>query len=88
MPVSGSQVPQQRHIIRERQHQNDDSSSLCVVCLEKHPEVGFLPCMHAVTCEACMLKIASKSNECPMCRAPLSSSFWLAGIQEGDNNMA
>ncbi len=86
MPVSGSQSPLQRHLIlRERQQEIDESFGLCVVCLEKQPEVGFLPCMHAVTCEACMLKIASKSNECPMCRAPLSSTFRLAGTQEGDN---
>ena len=52
----------------------DDPSRLCVVCMEQQPEVVFIPCMHAVACQACTSKIVSKSNECPMCRTPLSAS--------------
>ena len=55
----------------------DDASDLCVVCIERQPEIEFLPCGHVVACKVCALKIVRKSNECPMCRASLSASLLL-----------
>ena len=52
----------------------DDSSSLCVVCLESEPQLAFAPCQHAMACKACAARIAAKSNECPVCRSPILDS--------------
>ncbi|XP_043286149.1 E3 ubiquitin-protein ligase LRSAM1-like isoform X2 [Venturia canescens] len=41
------------------------STTECVVCLDSHCEVIFLPCGHLCCCAACSSKV---TTECPMCR--------------------
>ena len=48
-----------------------DVQELCVVCMERAPEVAFSPCRHAIACSACAAKIRQRTNECPMCRCPI-----------------
>jgi len=37
----------------------------CAICLERPPNVTFVPCGHKMTCEIC----AARVTECPICRA-------------------
>jgi len=40
---------------------------VCVVCLDKQPQLLFLPCSHFVCCESC----GKNLDTCPTCRAKL-----------------
>ena len=52
----------------------DDTSSMCVVCLDSEPQIIFKPCLHMVACCACAARIAAKSNDCPLCRCFISAT--------------
>ena len=39
----------------------------CAICLDRPPNVTFVPCGHKMTCEQC----AAEVGECPGCRAPI-----------------
>ena len=39
----------------------------CAICLERSPNVTFVPCGHKMTCEQC----AARVTECPSCRRPI-----------------
>ena len=39
----------------------------CAICLDRPPNVTFVPCGHKMTCEQC----AERVRECPNCRAPI-----------------
>ena len=39
----------------------------CAICLDRPPNVTFVPCGHKMTCEQC----AERVSECPSCRAPI-----------------
>ena len=39
----------------------------CAICLERPPNVTFVPCGHKMTCEVC----AARVTECPSCRRPI-----------------
>ena len=39
----------------------------CAICLERPPNVTFVPCGHKMTCEQC----AARVTECPSCRRPI-----------------
>ena len=39
----------------------------CAICLDRPPNVTFVPCGHKMTCEVC----AARVTECPNCRAPI-----------------
>jgi hypothetical protein len=39
----------------------------CAICLDRPPNVTFVPCGHKMTCEQC----AARVTECPSCRAPI-----------------
>ena len=39
----------------------------CGICLERSPNVTFVPCGHKMTCEQC----AARVTECPSCRRPI-----------------
>ena len=39
----------------------------CSICLDRPPNVTFVPCGHKMTCEIC----AARVTECPSCRAPI-----------------
>ena len=39
----------------------------CAICLDRPPNVTFVPCGHKMTCEQC----AARVTECPNCRAPI-----------------
>lgn len=45
------------------------SVALCVVCLENHKAVLFVPCHHLCACAEC----ATQLRKCPICRASISS---------------
>lgn len=45
---------------------NVDHGALCVVCMEKRPELLFLPCHHANTCRGCDLL-----SRCPICASTI-----------------
>ncbi len=51
--------------------QDIDDDELCAVCLEVAPEVVFVPCGHAVTCQACAGKVIERTGVCPLCRCSL-----------------
>jgi hypothetical protein len=39
----------------------------CAICLDRPPNVTFVPCGHKMTCEQC----AARVTECPSCRRPI-----------------
>ena len=39
----------------------------CAICLDRPPNVTFVPCGHKMTCEQC----AERVRECPSCRRPI-----------------
>lgn len=55
---------------------------LCVVCMEAQVQVAFRPCMHAVACQACSVLLATKSNECPMCRCVVEQRLLLRPLRD------
>ncbi len=57
---------------------DDGDDGLCVICMEAAAAILFQPCLHAVACAACALKIAARSNECPMCRSHVQSAVPIA----------
>ena len=46
---------------------------ICVICLEKKPEILFLPCSHYSVCEGC--EEMNPFLNCPFCRTRISSKF-------------
>ena len=51
----------------------------CVVCMEQHVQVVFLPCRHMACCASCSDEMYSRADpywngmECPLCRRPVES---------------
>mmetsp|Transcript_6838 Transcript_6838/g.6123 ORF Transcript_6838/g.6123 Transcript_6838/m.6123 type:complete len:121 (+) Transcript_6838:814-1176(+) len=41
---------------------------LCVICMDKKKDCGFLPCEHFCACKRCAQDIWKTSGKCPMCR--------------------
>ena len=54
----------------KKNEQPAPESRLCAICLEKEPEITFLPCGHFVTCVNC----APCNKNCPICRKPIKGS--------------
>ncbi|KAK3279491.1 hypothetical protein CYMTET_12627 [Cymbomonas tetramitiformis] len=55
----------------------DQSSFLCVICLDAEREMALVPCGHAVLCRACSQQITLDSNQCPLCKLPIQSTIKL-----------
>ena len=49
----------------------------CVVCLERAPDVVFMPCFHAVSCSNCGLR--EDVDTCPICRVPIEQKHRIYG---------
>lgn len=51
------------------------SDRTCCICCERPADAMCLPCRHASTCEACLLRLLSspKAAKCPVCRAAITS---------------
>lgn len=43
----------------------------CVVCFEDKPLITIWPCGHTSMCLACLDRIISSNNICPLCRAEI-----------------
>jgi hypothetical protein len=56
----------QREVMR-RELDRPSSPVPCAICLDRPPNVTFVPCGHKMTCEVC----AARVTECPNCRAPI-----------------
>ncbi|KAG9445669.1 hypothetical protein H6P81_011797 [Aristolochia fimbriata] len=50
----------------------DDSSALCVICLDAPKEGACVPCGHVVGCMSCLNDIKGKGWGCPVCRTKIS----------------
>lgn len=54
--------------------QGERQNPLCLVCLEEPRSVVLEPCLHFVSCEACVESFVSlRAPTCPICRAVVSS---------------
>ena len=74
--ATGSMVKPQLQTCRAGHAYGDEGEEdLCVVCMENQPAVAFKPCMHTVCCQQCAAMIASKANECPMCRVQIEAMY-------------
>ncbi len=63
---------------------DDNDDGVCVICMEAAAAVAFQPCLHAVACAQCALKITARSNGCPMCRNHIQSAVPMtAGLPVG-----
>ena len=56
----------QREVVR-RELDRPSSPVPCAICLDRPPNVTFVPCGHKMTCEQC----AARVTECPSCRRPI-----------------
>ena len=56
----------QREVLR-REFVPSAEEQTCAICLDRPPNVTFVPCGHKMTCEQC----AERVRECPSCRAPI-----------------
>ena len=57
----------QREVMRREILPRVVGEATCAICLERPPNVTFVPCGHKMTCEQC----AERVRECPSCRAPI-----------------
>ena len=55
----------QREVMRRELPRAEEQT--CAICLDRRPNVTFVPCGHKMTCEQC----AERVRECPNCRAPI-----------------
>ena len=55
----------QREVMRRELPRAEEQT--CAICLDRPPNVTFVPCGHKMTCEVC----AARVTECPNCRAPI-----------------
>ena len=56
----------QREVLR-REFVPSAEEQTCAICLDRPPNVTFVPCGHKMTCEQC----AARVTECPSCRRPI-----------------
>jgi hypothetical protein len=47
----------------------------CILCLEKEPQVAFIPCGHALVCQDCIKLNGDKLKRCPTCRVSIERSL-------------
>ena len=57
----------QREVLRRELAETQAEEQTCAICLDRPPNVTFVPCGHKMTCEQC----AAEVGECPGCRAPI-----------------
>ena len=57
----------QREVVRRELAVPREEERPCAICLDRPPNVTFVPCGHKMTCEQC----AAEVRECPGCRAPI-----------------
>ena len=57
----------QREVLRRELAETQAEEQTCAICLDRPPNVTFVPCGHKMTCEQC----AERVSECPSCRAPI-----------------
>ena len=57
----------QREVVRRELAVPRAEEQTCAICLDRPPNVTFVPCGHKMTCEQC----AERVRECPNCRAPI-----------------
>ena len=57
----------QREVMRRELAVPREEERPCAICLDRPPNVTFVPCGHKMTCEQC----AERVSECPSCRAPI-----------------
>ena len=57
----------QREVMRREILPRVVGEATCAICLERSPNVTFVPCGHKMTCEQC----AARVTECPSCRRPI-----------------
>lgn len=50
---------------------DDDSDTVCVVCLTNPKDTMILPCRHLCLCSECAGPLKQQTNKCPMCRAKI-----------------
>ncbi|KAG1656536.1 hypothetical protein FOA52_005562 [Chlamydomonas sp. UWO 241] len=55
-----------------RQRQEEKVDMTCVVCMDSPRSALLLPCSHLNLCKVCCESIRKRTNECPMCRAPIA----------------
>ena len=57
----------QREVLRRELAETQAEEQTCAICLDRPPNVTFVPCGHKMTCEQC----AERVTECPSCRRPI-----------------
>ena len=57
----------QREVVRRELAVPREEERPCAICLDRPPNVTFVPCGHKMTCEQC----AARVTECPSCRRPI-----------------
>ncbi|GMR37824.1 hypothetical protein PMAYCL1PPCAC_08019, partial [Pristionchus mayeri] len=55
--------------VEERDRSPSVSRTLCIICLEKSPNILFYDCKHLAMCEDCLeASQANSMTSCPKCR--------------------
>lgn len=60
--------------LQDKQGKGGAESSQCAVCLDRSPEVVYLPCRHLGACHSCELQM-SERKVCPVCNTPTAGKL-------------
>ncbi len=56
----------------------------CVICMERAPDMGYVPCGHLVTCRECQSQLATSGGGhlCPLCRIKVVDCEYLPASKQ------
>lgn len=52
----------------------EDDGKECIICLTNNKNTIMMPCGHLCVCDECAIPIAKSTKQCPVCRAPITST--------------
>jgi hypothetical protein len=70
--IHRDRVNHQRYLLQILETNKDR----CIICWDEHPQLAILECYH-VFCLDCLTEHGEKWEDCPICREPFSSCYYL-----------
>eukprot|EP01017_Pseudomicrothorax_dubius_P025024 TRINITY_DN2667_c0_g1_i1.p1 TRINITY_DN2667_c0_g1~~TRINITY_DN2667_c0_g1_i1.p1 ORF type:complete len:274 (+),score=50.13 TRINITY_DN2667_c0_g1_i1:82-822(+) len=74
VPVPITEFQAKEPVAKEKEENNpvDQSVSTCLVCFDRSPDAVVMPCGHGGLCYDCAVEIWEKTEECYLCRKPVT----------------
>lgn len=63
-------LPTAKIVMDDEEHRYAPKIRECVICLEKEPEIVYMPCLHMCVCGDCQ-----EQTMCPMCRTEIQKTI-------------